>query len=386
MATLGAALARGFANYAAGRQERMDEDYRRAQIEQQRQRQERLDEENRMRQAEQMRIAAETLAMTKANNERQTQRETMQDQRNAYEGGYRSLAEAQQQGAVLGTAGAALQNAPLMGGAGVGLQQYADAMRTQREAFTMGGTPMAKVAESVRERENRMEAQQREGEAIQARQARAKEQADDRAFQLRRDRERDAAMMRQIGARQSAAAQPPAPRTLPMGVEAAISENATVLGAIEQAEQMMAGGKGEGAFGRGVGIKRTLGLERWGAKPEDQELAAIVGNVASQQIKLRSGAAVTAAEWPRLRPFLPVLDGPGADDRATVLRKLAKMREIIAAETNARADYYEAQGYAVPTIPGRAPRGGDVRRDRPAGGPMDDPDFVNFLRSKGITP
>jgi len=385
--SLAAGLARGLAGYADGRREREQVEYSRLQQEQQRQRQEKLDAENRERMAAQMKIQAETLAMTRADRERQAQRDTATDQRNAYEGGYRPLEAAQQQGEALSTLGAGSAAVGALGGAGVGLQQYGDAMRQQREAFTMGGTPMAKVGESVREREQRLQNQQREGEQIAQQRARQTERAEDRTFTRQENERNRASTLAGINARVGASSgQPPAPRTLPMGVEAAISENATVLGAIDQAEQMMAAGKGAGAFGRGMGMKRTVGLERWGSTPEDQELAAVVGNVASQQIKLRSGAAVTASEWPRLRPFLPVLDGPGADDAPTVRRKLQKIRDIIAEETNARADYYEGQGYAVPQIPGRARvRPPDVRNDRPAG-PLDDPDFVNFLRSKGLTP
>lgn len=390
MATLGAALARGLAGYMGGRQEREQEDFRRAQLAQQQARQAKLDEENRLREAARMDMAAKSFEAAQAERERQAQREAAQDSRSDFEGGYRPVTEARQQGGALETLGA---GGAALGGAGgfslpaAAMQSMGEAMRTQREAFSRNGVGMAKVGESMREREQRLANQQREGEALQQQQARAAERAEERAFQSGENAKNRAATLAGINARMagSGAGQRPAPRTLPMGVEQAISENASVLNAIGQAEQMIMAGKGKGAFGRGMGVKRTLGLERWGATPEDTELAAVVGNVASQQIKLRSGAAVTASEWPRLRPFLPVLDGPGADDTATVLRKLQKIREIIAEETNTRADYYESQGYSVPQIPGRRPPNPDVRRDRPAS-PMDDPEFVNFLRSRGITP
>lgn len=175
-----------------------------------------------------------------------------------------------------------------------------------------------------------------------------------------------------------------AAKTLPMGVESAIADNATVLSAIDQSLSQLNAGAGKSAFGRGVGTLRMIGADRMVTSGADQELAAVVGNVVSQQIKLRSGAAVTASEWPRLRPFIPVLDGPGADDVDTVRRKLQKMREIIADETNARADYYEGQGYAVPAIPGRS-RGRVPPAGQPAGQPdLSDPGFQDYLRSRGV--
>lgn len=278
----------------------------------------------------------------------------------------------------------AVATTPMLGAAGAATRLLGQA-RAQRLAGAQGGYVKTGMSEQERIRQDERDARL-SGQAAslqqQAHLARERMQAETERARESNQTRRDLA-----GIAAAARSGPPAAaRTLPMGVESAISENATVLGAIDQAEQMLNAGKGKGAFGRVMGMKRTVGLERWGATPEDVELAAVVGNVASQQIKLRSGAAVTASEWPRLRPFLPVLDGPGADDAATVGRKLQKIREIIADETNARADYYERQGYAVPAVPGRTPRTGDVRRDRPAPGPMDDPGFVDFLRSRGIAP
>jgi hypothetical protein len=252
-------------------------------------------------------------------------------------------------------------------------------------AAAQGGFLKTQPSENERIREDERAAraeQARAAAAARAEQVRmqvdAANQRAQEANALRRD-------MARIAAAGRGANQPPQARTLPQGVESAISENATIIGAINSADTMLDKGMGKTAFGRTQGIKRSLGLERMGMTEEDQDLAAIVANVASQQIKLRSGAAVTASEWPRLRPFIPVLDGPGADDAATVRRKLGKMREIIAEETNARADYYERQGYAVPQIPGRRPSAPNVRTDRPAG-MMDDPGFLDYLRSRGYAP
>ena len=272
-----------------------------------------------------------------------------------------------------------------MFGAAAGVLDAVNAQRSPALAEAQGGFLKTGMSEQERirqdERESRV-AQQR------AQLAQAAELTRERiAAENARAQETNATRQMIAGMAAAGRQQPPATaRTLPQGVESAIAENATVLNSIDMAEQSLAAGGGKTAFGRAQGIKRSLGLERMGISPEDQELAAIVGNVASQQIKLRSGAAVTASEWPRLRPFIPVLDGPGADDAATVRRKLAKMRQIIAEETNTRADYYEGQGYAVPAIPGRQARTPNARRDRPAPAPLDDPGFIDFLRSRGYAP
>lgn len=261
-----------------------------------------------------------------------------------------------------------------MAQAGSGLGAMADFLgKVGNQAKTATGgwaktnysTGERKEANDLYDAEQQRKARAAEGEAERI--ARAKERAEDRAAD-------DARLNKQLGnARQIASmrmaddGQPPAPKTLPMGVESALAENVSVLTSIDDAEGMLEAGKGAGAFGRMRGIQRSLGMERVGQSPDDIDLAAAVGNIASQQIKLRSGAAVTAGEWPRLRPFIPVLDGPGADDAVTVRKKLQKMREIIAAETEGRAGYYEGQGYAVPKIPQKPAQkpAPDVRRDRP---------------------
>lgn len=63
--------------------------------------------------------------------------------------------------------------------------------------------------------------------------------------------------------------------------------------------------------------------------PKGVEARAGVADIGSLIIRDRSGAAVTASEFPRLRPFLPDAN----DSHSTVLKKLARMRQIIAEET-----------------------------------------------------
>jgi hypothetical protein len=51
----------------------------------------------------------------------------------------------------------------------------------------------------------------------------------------------------------------------------------------------------------------------------------LLANLASLEIRDRSGAAVTAAEFPRLKPFIPEVQ----DDYETVVYKLEQMKRVI---------------------------------------------------------
>lgn len=81
-----------------------------------------------------------------------------------------------------------------------------------------------------------------------------------------------------------------------------------------------------------------------------------VADVGSLVIHDRSGAAVTVSEYPRLKPFIPF----PTDDHETALKKLNRMRQIIAEETSAMQDFYTPdQGYrglgGAPAAPPTAP-------------------------------
>ncbi len=72
------------------------------------------------------------------------------------------------------------------------------------------------------------------------------------------------------------------------------------------------------------------------------DLRAIIGDLSSMTIKDRSGAAVTAAEFPRLKPFIP----DATDDPVTVRKKLAGFhRELSKLNTDIRAGYTFDQGF-----------------------------------------
>lgn len=77
---------------------------------------------------------------------------------------------------------------------------------------------------------------------------------------------------------------------------------------------------------------------------ENVSARAPVGNIGSMVIHDRSGAAVTVAEMPRLRPFIP----QATDPPNVVASKLAELERQIAAITDDMTTYYTDQGYHVP--------------------------------------
>lgn len=130
------------------------------------------------------------------------------------------------------------------------------------------------------------------------------------------------------------------------------------------------------ATGPGIGLanKALPGDALNWFQPSGAAARAAIADIGSLKIHDRSGAAVTAAEFPRLKPFVPE---PG-DTPATVKMKLERFKEELIAELRDQASVYgPEQGYRPNPIleevmkTGRAPRyaapisGGDA----PAGGP-----------------
>ena len=78
------------------------------------------------------------------------------------------------------------------------------------------------------------------------------------------------------------------------------------------------------------------------ADPEGVDARAGVADIGSLVMHERSGAAVTAAESPRLVPFIPLI----TDDNATALKKLKRMKTIIEGEQKGLTETYsKEQGY-----------------------------------------
>jgi hypothetical protein len=138
-------------------------------------------------------------------------------------------------------------------------------------------------------------------------------------------------------------------KRLPAAQATAYLANETALGNIDDALAKV--DKSPSAFGV-KGMLPNVALTR--LDPAGIEARAAVANLGSLKIHDRSGAAVTAAETPRLVPFIPV---PG-DDAASVKKKLAGFkREYNLMQDNIRS-FAESQNYIVPQF--RAPAGGKV--------------------------
>ena len=84
--------------------------------------------------------------------------------------------------------------------------------------------------------------------------------------------------------------------------------------------------------------------------PKGVDARAAIADLGSLVIHERSGAAVTASEFPRLAPFIPT----AYDDPETVKKKLALFVQNYRAIIDDTTDFYEQSGYTVPGVGGRS--------------------------------
>jgi hypothetical protein len=113
-----------------------------------------------------------------------------------------------------------------------------------------------------------------------------------------------------------------------------VAANSTVVEAIDEALAEL------DAHPDGVGLKRSaadfpvIGAagDAYNQRKDEKGIAlrALVANVSSMQVKLRSGAAVTVSEFGRLRPYIPSV----SDTPAAIRIKLGKLRKFIATENS----------------------------------------------------
>lgn len=87
------------------------------------------------------------------------------------------------------------------------------------------------------------------------------------------------------------------------------------------------------------------------ADPKGVDTRAAIADLGSLVIHDRSGAAVTAAEFPRLAPFIP----SEKDDADTVKKKLKAFVSNYRAVSDDTKKFYEASGYRVPELSGLSP-------------------------------
>lgn len=140
-------------------------------------------------------------------------------------------------------------------------------------------------------------------------------------------------------------------KALPTSAAQKLMENNQNLRKAEQALTLISGEKAGGAEGDAAatgwkGYVPDAILQR--TDPKGVSTRAAIGDLGSMVIHDRSGAAVTAAEFPRLRPFIPTV----TDDPATVKKKLSRFVSEYKAVVDEAKDFYRGSGYKVPDAAG----------------------------------
>jgi hypothetical protein len=128
-----------------------------------------------------------------------------------------------------------------------------------------------------------------------------------------------------------------ADRVIPASIVKAYTENSTALRKIDDAVKEV--DAYPGAFGlqnvRGDALSQRI-------DPKGVTARAIIADIGSLKIHDRSGAAVTAAETPRLLPFIPTVN----DKAETIKKKLALFKkEYEAIQADISSMYSAEQGY-----------------------------------------
>jgi len=134
-------------------------------------------------------------------------------------------------------------------------------------------------------------------------------------------------------------------KAMPASAAQKLLENKQNLRIAEQALEKVTGKAPEGDK-EATGWKGFLPdfvLQR--TDPEGVATRAALADLGSMIIHDRSGAAVTAAEFPRLRPFIPTV----TDDAATAQKKLDRFVKEFRAVVDEAEGFYRDSGYNVPT-------------------------------------
>jgi hypothetical protein len=145
-------------------------------------------------------------------------------------------------------------------------------------------------------------------------------------------------------------------RPLPGSIGQKFIDNSSNLRQAERALALAQGKEVEGVKGdkEATGMKGYLPdaiLQR--TDPAGVDTRAAIANLGSMVIHDRSGAAVTAAEFPRLRPFIP----HAGDDPAVVQKKLGQFVNEYKKVVDEMGDFYKESGYHVPDNFHRSPEG-----------------------------
>lgn len=137
-------------------------------------------------------------------------------------------------------------------------------------------------------------------------------------------------------------------KALPISAAKALLDNQTNL---RRAQTALALASGETVDGL-KGDTDATGKKGWVPNqvlnrmdPAGVDTRAAIADLGSLVIHDRSGAAVTASEFPRLAPFIPT----EKDDAATVKKKLTQFTRNYQAVIDDTKEFYQASGYKVPT-------------------------------------
>lgn len=172
-----------------------------------------------------------------------------------------------------------------------------------------------------------------------------------------------------------------AAKPLPASSAKGLLENHQNLRMAEQALALASGGTVKDPSGEVIakGDKSATGMKGMlpeailqRVDPKGVDTRAAIANLGSLIIHDRSGAAVTASEFPRLKPFIP----KETDDNDTVQKKLKGFVNTYRAIQQEMTDFFEGQGYVVPTD-ALQPSGaemGQAPASRGGVGPYSDPE------------
>ena len=137
-------------------------------------------------------------------------------------------------------------------------------------------------------------------------------------------------------------------KPLPISAATALMSNQQNLRRAQEAQALLNGQ----SVGRAVGDKEATGWKGYAPDamlqrmdPQGIDTRAAIADLGSLVIHDRSGAAVTALEFPRLQPFIP----SPKDDPATARKKLNRFVMEYKNIVDEQTGFYKESGYKVPS-------------------------------------
>ena len=137
-------------------------------------------------------------------------------------------------------------------------------------------------------------------------------------------------------------------KPLPISAASALMSNQQSLRRAQEAQALLNGKN----VGKAVGDKEATGWKGYAPDamlqrmdPQGIDTRAAIADLGSLVIHDRSGAAVTALEFPRLQPFIP----SPKDDPATARKKLNRFVMEYQNIVDEQTGFYKESGYKVPT-------------------------------------